>query len=512
MKISTLESKLREKYHILSTRIVKENQVYSTIPAALSDFKDDTIIAYSNDLCAMNSDEFRGNLLWSGDKPDGLTVSKCNWIELRPEDLEAAVMTTDELLHHEYVFQSLRIRMMEMIMGGKGIRGIVDEMGKELNTSIAIIDMSGKIVTYSHPFMINDPLWLESVEKGFCPPFFIEHLRDVREKHSGEQENGPVFRHCRDNQLYYLASRIYISGVLYGYAFMLQTNDDFNPYCREVLEYIGKATTEHVFKNRNVDTVKNAFYDNLLIDIFRGISSEQIKARIYAGEMQFPPRMCIAAVKPRYFQGDNYVKVNLARVLKQLFPQERLVYYHKMMIILFSLTNEAPALSEENMKKLRSLCEQEHLTAGISNPFTKVTSIKHYYEQATKSIELAGRLDLEGNLHEYKNYALYDLINNDAENHKVGFYCHPALTQLVEYDTANGSQLHDTLRSLTKNGFNNGAAATELFLHRNTLVYRKQKIVSLTGIDLEDFDTQFMLKYSFMIEEYLQQNNEINVL
>ena len=65
MKISTLESKLREKYHILSTRIVKENQVYSTIPAVLSDFKDDTIIAYSNDLCAMNSDEFRGNLLWS---------------------------------------------------------------------------------------------------------------------------------------------------------------------------------------------------------------------------------------------------------------------------------------------------------------------------------------------------------------------------------------------------------------------------------------------------------------
>ena len=42
-----------------------------------------------------------------------------------------------------------------------------------------------------------------------------------------------------------------------------------------------------------------------------------------------------------------------------------------------------------------------------------------------------------------------------------------------------------------------------MFLHRNTLSYRKQKIAVMTGIDLDDFNTQFMLKYSYMIEEYI---------
>ncbi len=112
-------------------------------------------------------------------------------------------------------------------------------------------------------------------------------------------------------------------------------------------------------------------------------------------------------------------------------------------------------------------------------------------------------MNLPENLYEYKNVALYDLINNVAQSRKVGFYCHPALLQLMEYDKQNGSQLYETLGCLARNGFNSAATATEMFLHRNTLSYRKQKIAAMTGIDLDDFNTQFMLKYSYMIEEYI---------
>ena len=441
--------------------------------------------------------------MWSGDSSDKLNAAQCSWAEFKLDELPDAVAAAEELLRHEYKSQSLRMRMMEMIMYGKGLDAIVDAMAKELNINITIIDMSGKIITHSHPFTLNDSLWIESIERGFCPPFFIKHIYNVSAQHGDEQNDGPLLRHCKDNQLYYLAKRIRINGELYGYVFMLQKEENFSTYCGDVLSYISYAATEFMLKNINADSVKNGLYDNLLIDIFRGIPSEQINARIYAGEMKFPSRMCIAAVKPRFFQGTNYVKDDMPRTLRQMFPREGYVYYNKMMVILFGLSDDAPALAEEDMGKLLSLCEHEHLICGVSNPFSTVTSMRYYYEQAVKAIELNGLLNLPENLYEYKNVALYDLINNVAQSRKVGFYCHPALLQLMEYDKQNGSQLYETLECLARNGFNSAATATEMFLHRNTLSYRKQKIAAMTGIDLDDFNTQFMLKYSYMIEEYI---------
>lgn len=508
MKFSELEQKLTEKVNVLSARTVVDDQIYSVISAEMSNDSGSGIIVCVNDLCNVNNVGIQGNYLWCGEAPAGLQESNCNWIEIRPEDYTEAVKIISDLLLYDAKLQNMRIRMMEVLVNGKGLDTVVDEMGRELHTTIVILDMSGKIIHYSHPFMIEEPLWVESIKRGFCPPFFIEHLRDVRMRYAEESENEVVLRHCLDNHIYYLANRIFVHGNLYGYAFMLQTDDNFSPYCEYVLSRIGQMTADLVFKNKDFESVTNTFYENLLIDIFQGISSAQIKARINAGEMKFPPRMCIVAIRTRYFQGDNYVRENLARYLQQMFPNERFVYYRKMMIVLFGLPAQAPGLSAEQMKLLGNLCGQEHLIAGISNPYTKVTSTRHYYEQAIKAIELAAQLDMEGNLYEYRHIAFYDLIDNDARLHKVGLYCHPALSILAEYDAANGSQLHETLKSLVSNGFNSSAAATEMFLHRNTLAYRKQKIVSLTGIDLDDFETQFMLKYSYMIENYIQKHME----
>lgn len=509
MKFSEIKCKLAERFELLSSGMVSDVQIYRVIPAKNSQTSADEILNFTSELCKVNSAVLHGNLLWCGEKPGGLDLSELNWIEVKEEDFPAAVKAVDEMLHYEYKFQSLKMRMMDLLMNGKGLKAVVDEMAKRLDTAIVIIDMTGKIITHSSPFMIVDQIWTESIDRGFCPPFFIEHIRDIRMKTTDRPDPGPVKNYCEESRLYYLSCRLFMYGELCGYVFMLQKDELFNPYCRDVINYIGQATTEYVFKNVGMDNIKSSYYVNLLTDMFRGIPPEQIVARISAGEMRFPARMCIAALRPKYFQGDKYIENNLAHMVKQSFPNEHFVYYRKMIIVLLSLENRTSELPEDYRQALETLCAQENLFVGISNPFSKVASTKHYFDQAVKSIELATRLGLEGDIHEYRDIALYDMINSNAENHKVGFYCHPALLQLIEYDAANGSQLHDTLQCLAKNGFNSGETAAELFLHRNTLAYRKQKIAELTGLNLDDFDTQFLLRLSFAIERYMRKNAEI---
>ena len=297
---------------------------------------------------------------------------------------------------------------------------------------------------------------------------------------------------------------MYTDGNLFGYVFMLQSTSDFDHACYDMVEYIAKMTVDFILGNPSAVKVKNRLYDNLLIDLFKGINGEQISSRILAGKMTFPDRMCIAAIKPRYFRGDNYIVGTLMNTLRQLFSGAHFVYFEKAAIVLFDLDGNFN-LPDKTKDILRNLCSQERLVAGLSNPYSKVKSTRHYYQQAVKAIELSGMLDIADDVVEYVDFAFFDMISNAAEKVNVAFYCHPALATLREYDNDNSTQLYDTLRCYVKNGFKQNLTATELFLHRNSLSYRRQKIVSLTGLDLDDSETQFKLNYSFAMETYLEK-------
>ena len=45
--------------------------------------------------------------------------------------------------------------------------------------------------------------------------------------------------------------------------------------------------------------------------------------------------------------------------------------------------------------------------------------------------------------------------------------------------------------------------ARKLFVHRNTLVYRLEKIKKLTGLDLREFDDAITFKVALMVKKYL---------
>ena len=49
----------------------------------------------------------------------------------------------------------------------------------------------------------------------------------------------------------------------------------------------------------------------------------------------------------------------------------------------------------------------------------------------------------------------------------------------------------------------------KLFVHRNTLVYRLEKIKKLTGLDLREFEHAIIIKISLMVKKNLSANPAI---
>ena len=60
-----------------------------------------------------------------------------------------------------------------------------------------------------------------------------------------------------------------------------------------------------------------------------------------------------------------------------------------------------------------------------------------------------------------------------------------------------------TLNKCIENDLNVSETSRQLFVHRNTLVYRLEKIYKLTGLDLRKFDQAIVFKVAMMVHKYL---------
>lgn len=63
-----------------------------------------------------------------------------------------------------------------------------------------------------------------------------------------------------------------------------------------------------------------------------------------------------------------------------------------------------------------------------------------------------------------------------------------------------------TIQKFFDNSLNISETSRRLFIHRNTLVYRLDKIQKLTGLDLRQFDDAIIFKVAMMVKKYLSAN------
>lgn len=82
---------------------------------------------------------------------------------------------------------------------------------------------------------------------------------------------------------------------------------------------------------------------------------------------------------------------------------------------------------------------------------------------------------------------IYKYMFNSSNQTEILNYCNDKLRKLEEYDHAKGTFLLETILAYYMNGFSVGKTAEALFIHRNTLQYRLNKVEELLDVTLDDY-------------------------
>ena len=144
-----------------------------------------------------------------------------------------------------------------------------------------------------------------------------------------------------------------------------------------------------------------------------------------------------------------------------------------------------------------------NIKIGIGSLVDTVREIAISYKEAKIAIEVSKVFDTEKDIINYEHLGIgriiYQLPTTLCKKFLDEVFKKGSLEQMDE-DTIN------TIQKFFENSLNISETARKLFVHRNTLVYRLDKIQKNTGLDLREFDDAIIFKVAMMVQKYLSTN------
>lgn len=141
---------------------------------------------------------------------------------------------------------------------------------------------------------------------------------------------------------------------------------------------------------------------------------------------------------------------------------------------------------------------------GLSTVAYNIDQINNAYKEAQIALEVGKVFDEEKYILNYDNLGIGRLI------YQLPIKLCELFLQEV-FKKGDISTLDDetilTINSSLKMTLMSAETSRAAFVHRNTLVYRLEKIYKLTGLDLRKFDQAIVFKVAMMVHKYLESNS-----
>ena len=248
-------------------------------------------------------------------------------------------------------------------------------------------------------------------------------------------------------------------------------------------------------KHDKVAFIKNIISDNIL--------PGDIYAR--AKELHFSAEVSRAVFLIRQIDKHDIATIE---VLQNLFPEKErdfVVSVSEADIVLIKEVD--PHIESAALLEIASRAEEAISTAlsiktvvGVGTLARHLRELADRYKEAQVAIEVGKVFDTEKTIIHYEHLGIGRLIYQLPIT-----LCEMFLSEIFKkspIDSLDQETLY-TINRFFENNLNVSETSRKLFVHRNTLVYRLEKIKKLTGLDLREFDHAIVFKVALMVKKYL---------
>lgn len=170
--------------------------------------------------------------------------------------------------------------------------------------------------------------------------------------------------------------------------------------------------------------------------------------------------------------------------------------------------DEDSEILNDYSKKITDTIEEELMVsvkAGIGSIVQYLFQMPQSYSNASTAISVGSIFEFETNIFDFNTLGIGKMIYNSEKKVLDDF-----LRETVSKKTFEllDDEIIKTVLSFFTNNLNISETARQMYLHRNTLVYRIEKVLKLTGLDLRNFDDAVSFKAAYMVKCYIDKLNQ----
>jgi purine catabolism regulator len=392
----------------------------------------------------------------------------------------------------------VRRQLVHLVAEGAGLEAISRAMADLTGKGVVVQDKRlTPLAAWAHPTL--GAVWSNVLETlggtGRLPPGWSD--RRLAAGFSG------IEHQALPGGLSRLITPIVVKGLARGYLSLVSVAEDIDALDALVVEQGAEACALEMSKAKAVSQVTKALRGEFLDAMLAGrVSPEETAqwARQLGHDISAPHAAVVFA-----WDGD---KPPSLRRLETLVNGELSLGHVAALVRLDPEAGQVGAFvvleTASSIKLARDLAEavfaraavervQPLLRCGLGRPAATIDAWRTSYREAAQALEMARQLNQPEPLY-FGNLSVQRLLFKMAEHADLVSFCRETLGALIDYDTEQKSSLIDTLEAFFERNGNLSQTAEALFVHRNTLQYRMERIAEIAGIDLDNAETRLALQ------------------
>lgn len=404
-------------------------------------------------------------------------------------------------------FHSMESKIAEAKRQEDGLSVSLDILAAFLQNPIYIMDARYKLIAInSSADLILSSITLKRLkEQGYMPINIVMELLQNEMWQKVFHTKSPVYTSIPVFYCPFFNCGFYIENKLQGFLIVVELNHHFRSGDADLLQQIMPHLTEMLVDQLQENNHTGLYYEFFIQDLISGklkdshLIKEQLQPLGWKSDDQY------LALTSDLEKAEEEKKDILFSRLLHIENGKPVVTGNKLNCV-FKI--DSVSTLKNVIDECRRLFFNTGQKCGLSGPFKGIENLKANILKAYHALQIGQALDPQEPLFEYNDYKMEYVFSQIEKQINLSDVIDLNLQILYEYDQINHTDYFETLYEYLRNERKISVAAEALHIHRNTLLYRVNRISEIIRADLDNPDVRMELLLSYSLWNYHIQNKK----